>query len=63
MFFAILAIAVSDASFLFSMIGQGGAMMYVPILKWEGFSVKDTAILTALLLNAITSASALIPYF
>ncbi len=56
-FFIILA-----ASFLFAMLGLGGGMVYVPVLKWAGFSVKEVAIPLGLLLNGLNTLLALIPY-
>ena len=31
-------------SVLFSMLGLGGGMLYVPIFKWLGFPLKTVAI-------------------
>ena len=50
-------------AFIFSMIGLGGAMLYVPLLHWFGFDFKTEAIPTGLLLNGITAVSAAIVYF
>ncbi len=47
---------------LFSMLGLGGAMLYVPVFHWFGFDFKSVAIPTALLLNGITVLSAAIVY-
>ena len=63
MLYPILAIVILISSFLFSMLGLGGALIYVPILKWAGFSVKEIAIPLALLLNGLTTLTALITYF
>ncbi|MCE8423668.1 MAG: sulfite exporter TauE/SafE family protein [Candidatus Methanoperedens sp.] len=49
-------------SVLFSMLGLGGAIIYTPLFFWLGFPLL-TAIPMALLLNAITTASASITYF
>ena len=62
MFYIIIAIIILIASFLFSMLGLGGALVYVPLFKWAGFSVKDFAIPLALLLNGLTALIALIAY-
>ena len=48
---------------IFSMIGLGGAMLYVPLLHWFGFDFKTEAIPTGLLLNGITAFSAAVVYF
>lgn len=50
-------------SFLFAMLGLGGAMLYVPVLHWFGYDFKAVAIPTGLLLNGITVASAAVVYF
>lgn len=36
MFYTLIAIIIFVASFLFAMLGLGGGMFYVPILKWAG---------------------------
>ncbi len=56
-------IIVLGLSFIFSMLGLGGAMLYVPVFHWLGFDFKTEAIPTALLLNGITVLSASIVYF
>jgi hypothetical protein len=62
----ILYLAVSViillASFLFAMLGLGGGMVYVPVLTWAGFPVKDVAIPLGLLLNGLNTLLALIPF-
>lgn len=63
MLYLITAIIIIVASFLFSMLGLGGALIYVPVLKWAGFPVKEVAIPLALLLNCLTTFIALIAYF
>ncbi len=50
-------------AFLFSMLGLGGAMLYVPLLHGFGFDFKTEAIPTGLLLNGITAVSAAVVYF
>ncbi len=49
-------------SSLFSMLGLGGGMLYVPIFHWLGFSLKDVVIPLGLLLNGLNTLIALIPY-
>ncbi len=49
-------------SVLFSMIGLGGGMLYVPIFKWVGLPLKAVAIPLGLLLNGITTFSAFLRY-
>ncbi len=63
MLYLIISIIILGASFLFSMLGLGGALIYVPVLKWAGFPVKEVAIPLALLLNGFTTLIALIAYF
>jgi len=62
MLIGLLFIALLLASALFSMLGLGGALVYVPVLKWAGFPVKEVAIPTALLLNGFTTVMALVTY-
>ncbi len=62
MLYALLAVAFVGASFLFSMLGLGGALVYVPALTWAGFPVKEVAIPLALLLNGVTTLIALGSY-
>ncbi|MFA3781599.1 sulfite exporter TauE/SafE family protein [Melioribacteraceae bacterium 4301-Me] len=62
MLYTIVAIIIFAASFLFAMLGLGGGMIYVPVLKWAGFSVKEVAIPLGLLLNGLNTLLALIPY-
>ncbi|MDA8091010.1 MAG: sulfite exporter TauE/SafE family protein [Nitrospiraceae bacterium] len=45
-------------AFIFSMLGLGGAMLYVPLFHIFGFNFKAVAIPTGLLLNMISSVSA-----
>ncbi len=63
MLYSVIAVLFVGASFLFSMLGLGGAIVYVPVLKWAGFPVKEVAIPLALLLNGLTTLIALFPYF
>ena len=62
MVYAITAIIIFAASFLFAMLGLGGGMVYVPVLKWAGFDVKEVAIPLGLLLNGLNTLLALIPF-
>ncbi len=54
--------AIFLVSTLFSMLGLGGGMLYVPIFKWLGFPLKSIAIPLGLLLNGITTFSAFLQY-
>jgi len=62
MFYALIFLIIYAASFLFAMLGLGGGMVYVPVLKWTGFSVKEVAIPLGLLLNDLNTLLALIPF-
>jgi len=62
MLHALLFLIILAASFVFAMLGQGGALVYVPVLAWVGFAVKEVAIPLALLLNGLNTLLALIPY-
>ncbi len=50
------------ASFLFAMLGLGGGMVYVPVMKWLGLDFKSVAIPLGLLLNGLNTGLAMIPY-
>ena len=47
---------------LFSMLGLGGSLLYVPLFKWFGYDFKSVAIPTALLLNGVTALTAAVRY-
>lgn len=47
---------------VFSMLGLGGGMLYVPVFKWLELPLKSVAIPLGLLLNGVTTASALVRY-
>jgi len=49
-------------SILFSMLGLGGGMLYVPIFKWLDYPLKSVAIPLGLLLNGVTTLSAFLRY-
>jgi len=63
MLYAAIIVGFMGVSFLFSMLGLGGALIYLPVLTWAGFPVKGVAIPLALLLNGLTTLIALVPYF
>lgn len=58
----IIGLVVLATSFLFSMLGLGGGMVYVPLLHWMGLDLKTEAIPVGLLLNGITTGLAFIVY-
>ncbi|HOK60048.1 MAG: sulfite exporter TauE/SafE family protein [Tenuifilum sp.] len=62
MLFIIVFIVISIASFIFSMLGLGGGMVYVPVLNWAGFDMVTVAIPLGLLLNGLNTALVLIPF-
>ena len=49
-------------SFVFSMLGMGGAQLYVPLLFWLGMDFKTEAVPLGMLLNVVNSASASFTY-
>lgn len=57
----LIVIAVFFISIIFSMLGLGGAIFYVPFFYWTGMELVG-AITTALLLNIVTSSSATVIY-
>lgn len=62
MLYLTVSVIILLASFLFAMLGLGGGMVYVPVLKWAGFPIKEVAIPLGLLLNGLNTLLALIPY-
>ena len=62
MILAIVTGLILVLAFVFSMLGLGGAMLYIPVFHWFGFDFKSVAIPTGLLLNGITALSAAIYY-
>ena len=62
MMLAIVTGLILVLAFVFSMLGLGGAMLYIPVFNWFGFDFKSVAIPTGLLLNGITALSAAIYY-
>ncbi len=53
---------VFGIALVFSMLGLGGGMLYVPVFKWLDLPLKTVAIPLGLLLNGVTTASALTRY-
>lgn len=62
MMLAIVTIVILVLAFIFSMLGLGGAMLYIPVFHWFGYGFKAVAIPTGLLLNGLTALSAAIFY-
>lgn len=48
---------------VFSMLGLGGGMLYVPVFKWLELPLKTVAIPLGLLLNGVTTLSAFLRYW
>lgn len=63
MMLAVTTAVILVLAFIFSMLGLGGAMLYIPVLHWFGYDFRSVAIPTGLLLNGITVVSASIVYF
>ncbi|WP_406657614.1 sulfite exporter TauE/SafE family protein [Methanolobus sp. ZRKC2] len=57
----LIVLAVFFSSIIFSMLGLGGAIFYVPFFYWTGMELVE-AITVALLLNIVTSSSATVIY-
>ncbi len=49
-------------AFVFSMLGLGGGMLYVPLFKWLELPFRTVAIPLSLLLNGVTTLSAFARY-
>lgn len=62
MLIAIVTGIILVLGFIFSMLGLGGAMLYIPVFHWFGYDFKSVAIPTGLLLNGITALSASVFY-
>ncbi len=62
MILVVIAIVIGIASFIFAMLGLGGGMVYVPLLHWAGFGMKEVAIPLGLLLNGLNTTLVLIPF-
>ena len=58
----LIAVIIFFLAVIFSMLGLGGALVYVPLLYWLGIPMSEV-IPTALLLNGVTSSSAAITYY
>ncbi len=62
MIIALVTSATLVLAFIFSMLGLGGAMLYIPVFHRFGYDFKSVAIPTGLLLNGITALSAAVYY-
>jgi uncharacterized protein len=54
---------VAATSFVFSMLGLGGGLVYLPIMYFMGFDLKTEAIPLSLALNMVTQLSASVTYW
>jgi len=61
--YAVAATLIFMVSFVFAMLGLGGGMLYVPIIKWLGFPLKAVAIPIGLLLNGLNTLLAFLRYW
>ncbi len=62
MFLLIVTLVIFVLAFIFSMLGLGGAMLYIPVFHWFNYDFKSVAIPTGLLLNGLTALSAAVYY-
>lgn len=62
MLYTIIFAIIAVASFIFAMLGLGGGMVYVPVLNWAGYDMKEVAIPLGLLLNGLNTMLVLIPF-
>ncbi|MFZ0450172.1 MAG: sulfite exporter TauE/SafE family protein [Desulfatiglandaceae bacterium] len=62
MLITMVTLIILVLAFIFSMLGLGGAMLYIPVFHWFGYDFKSVAIPTGLLLNGITALSAAVFY-
>jgi len=53
---------VVGISFIFSMLGQGGGMIYMPLFHWVGYDIKTVAIPLGILLSATAKIFSLPQY-
>jgi hypothetical protein len=61
--YGLAAALIFVVSFVFAMLGLGGGMLYVPILKWLGMPLKTVAIPMGLLLNGLNTLLAFLRYW
>ena len=60
--YLIVPVLFFSISSLFSMLGIGGSVLYIPILYWLGLDFQTEAIPMGLLLNIISSSTASLTY-
>lgn len=61
--FVLAGALILAISFVFAMLGLGGGMLYVPLLKWLGFPLSTVAIPLGLLLNGLNTLLAFLRYW
>lgn len=57
------AALIFGVALVFSMLGLGGGMLYVPKFQWLALPLKTVAIPLSLLLNGVTTLSAFLHYW
>ena len=62
MAYFLVFLIITVASFIFAMLGLGGGTVYVPVINWFGYDMKEVAIPLGLLLNGLNTLLALIPF-
>lgn len=62
MAYFLVFLIITIASFIFAMLGLGGGTVYVPVINWFGYDMKEVAIPLGLLLNGLNTLLALIPF-
>ncbi|MGC9151254.1 MAG: sulfite exporter TauE/SafE family protein [Microbacter sp.] len=62
MMYALVFLIITAVSFIFAMLGLGGGSVYVPVITWFGFPMKEVAIPLGLLLNGLNTLFAMIPF-
>lgn len=62
MMYVLVFLIITAVSFVFAMLGLGGGSVYVPVITWFGFPMKEVAIPLGLLLNGLNTLFAMIPF-
>jgi len=62
MLYVIMFLLIGITSFLFAMLGLGGGTVYVPLINWAGYDMKEVAIPLGLLLNGLNTLFVMIPF-
>ncbi len=59
---ALTALTVLLVATVFAALGQGGALLYTPMLHWFGYDLKSVVVPLALLMAGLTTLLALVPF-